>query len=200
MSGSTTTHIESESESDVALMSRIQDGDNDAVAELYQRHHHPALCYALSLTRGRSQAGDLAAEAFLRLWEAIKAGREPRRPRSYLMTIVHNLWVDELRHLNRREYGADPTDPDGRVEYSPVPDFAELVAERDSLRAAASTMCARQRVMLWETVVEGYRTSELAERHGAATANAAAQLASRAKRNLKQAYLVGARQPAAGLA
>jgi RNA polymerase sigma factor (sigma-70 family) len=196
MSGTTTT-TDIESESDAALMSRIQDGDNDAVAELYRRHHHPALCYALSLTRDRSQAGDLAADAFLRLWDAIKAGREPRRPRSYLMTIVHNLWIDELRHVNRRASGADPTDPDGRAECPPVPDFADLVAERDSLRAATSAMCARQRTILWETVVEGYCTSELAERHGAATANAAAQLASRAKRNLKQAYLASV-QPAAG--
>jgi len=187
MTGSTT--IDLESQTDAALMRQIQDGDSDAVAELYRRHHHPALCYALSLTLERAQAADLAADAFLRLWEAIKGGRAPQRPRSYLMTIVHNLWIDEVRRGSRRAYGVDPTDSEGYAEQSPTPDPAELVVERDILRAAASTMCTRQRTMLWETVVEGYGTHELAARHGAATPNAAAQLASRAKRNLKRAYL-----------
>jgi len=177
---------------DAELMARVRQGDSDAVSVLYERHHHAALCYALSLTRDRSQAGDLAADAFLRLWSAIPAGREPQRARSYLMSIVHNLYIDEVRQLKRRAYDVDPTDPEG-VEFSPVPDFADHATERDSLRAAVSTLCPRQLAMLWDTVVEGYSTGELAERHGAATANAAAQLAYRARQSLKQAYLAADR-------
>ena len=178
----------SDPETDQDLDRKINDGDPDAFDRLYRRYYDSVLGHAVNLTRDRSSAMDLTSEAFLRTWERIRAGKKLDRPHGYLFAVVRNLHIDSVRRNKRITFHGDLTELAEEHTRSHAPDFTELLAERQSLRTAMRTLCPRQRAILWRTVVEGHSTSKVAAEHGAATANAGAQLAYRAKRTLREAY------------
>jgi RNA polymerase sigma factor (sigma-70 family) len=178
----------SEPETDQVLDRQINDGDPDSFERLYRRYYDSVLGHAVNLTRDRHSAMDLASEAFLRTWQRIREGKRLDRPHGYLFAVVRNLHIDSMRRDRRITFEDDLTELAEDHARSHAPDFSETLAERHSLRTAMGTMCPRQRAILWQTVVEGYSTSEVAAEHGAATANAGAQLAYRAKRTLRLAY------------
>jgi len=85
-------------DTDAALAMRLASGDASAFDVLYQRHYAPAFAVALTLLRDRSAAEDLAHEAFLRAWNRAGSFRAPRGSfRSWLLTIVRNAAIDQLR-------------------------------------------------------------------------------------------------------
>ena len=172
--------------SDEELVLGTRDGDIASVEALYVRHHRGTVGYALRLTRDRCKAEDLASDAFLRLWEAVRSGRTPGKPGAYLRRTVHNLFIDQVRR-DARLSDQDPTE-EHLHGASAVSDIASGVVERDALSRAASTLCVSQQEILWETAVEGYSTQEAAQRRGLASANAGAQFAYRARRSLRTAY------------
>jgi RNA polymerase sigma factor (sigma-70 family) len=187
-----TTHSwtgdDSEPETDQDLDTNFNDGDPESFERLYRRYYDSVLGHAVNLTRDRHSALDLVSEAFLRTWQRIREGKQLDRPHGYLFAVVRNLHIDSLRRDSRLTFEDDLSELTEVHARSHAPDFSELLAERHSLRTAMRTVCPRQRAILWQTVVEGYSTSEVAAEHGAATANAGAQLAYRAKRTLREAY------------
>ena len=187
-----TTHSwswdDSEPETDQDLDMKFSDGDADSFDRLYRRYYDSVLGHAVNLTRDRHSALDLVSEAFLRTWQRIREGKMLERPHGYLFAVVRNLYIDSLRKDKRITFDGDLTELAEEHTRSYAPDFSELVDERHSLRTAMETLCPRQRAVLWQTVVEGFSTSEVAAEHGAANANAGAQLAYRAKRTLRDAY------------
>lgn len=180
---------DSETETDRDLVRKIKDGDGDAVDRLFRRYYDEVVGYACSLTKDRSSAMDLASEAFLRTWQVIRGGKEVDRPRSYLYAVARNLHIDSLRRNSRLTFDEDIFELAESRSQSHKPDFSETLAERQSLGTAMRTLCPRQREVLWQTVVQGYSTKEVASAQRAATANAGAQLAYRAKRTLREAYV-----------
>ncbi|MBI5083876.1 MAG: RNA polymerase sigma factor [Acidobacteria bacterium] len=70
-------------------------------ADLYREHARAVYRFALALAGEVGLAEDLTAEAFLRIWQA---GERVRLAtvRAYLLAIVRNLYLHELRHLKRR--------------------------------------------------------------------------------------------------
>lgn len=83
---------------DAALALRLATGDTTALDTLYQRHYQPALAVAIALLRDRGAAEDLVHEAFLRAWQRASSFRSHRGTfRSWLLTIVRNAAVDQLR-------------------------------------------------------------------------------------------------------
>lgn len=167
---------------DAQLVAQVRAGGTDAVETLYRRHISLAINYARRLTHDHALGEDLAAEAFLRMWEGIRAGRTPLRPGSYLCQSIHNLFVDQVRHESITRL----PDPD---VCDVTADIAVDVVERDALVQAVGELRANQRVVLWETAVEGLTTSEAGALHGSPTANAGAQFAYRARHALREAYL-----------
>jgi RNA polymerase sigma-70 factor (ECF subfamily) len=88
-------------ESEGDLLGRLHQGDPEAGARLYDRHHRGLYAYARSLVRDSASAEDVVHETFLRLLEA-----EPRKPigsfRAFLYRIARNLALDLLRERARR--------------------------------------------------------------------------------------------------
>ena len=171
---------------DAELVRRVKEGDRSAVDALFRRHWSTVVGYAMTLTHQRATAEDLASEAFLKMWVAMRSGRTPEKPRSYVCQSVRNLHIDQLRRA-RFHTDLDPTDETQRV-CPPAPDHAEHLVEREALKLAVLDLTPAQRSMLWETAVEGYSTAEAAVLHGLPTSNAGAALATRARRTLGRAY------------
>src|ERR671920_2599468 len=117
---------------DEGLMVLVEGGDADAFAALYDRHCRLAYSVAHKLTGEKQAAEDLAQDAFLKVWRSA-GGYRPERGsvRTWVLSIVHNRGIDQLRSMASRRRTQD------RVERSsprsqPSEAFAE--AWRNSQR------------------------------------------------------------------
>ena len=55
--------------SDTELLARVQEGDEDGLAQVYRRHAGPVLALAINLLSDRSLADDVVADVFVALWD-----------------------------------------------------------------------------------------------------------------------------------
>lgn len=178
--------IERHSElSDATLIERTRLGDGDAYAVLHRRHSGSALALARRMSRNPSDADDLVAEGFTRVFAALQAGRGPDVAfRPYLLSTIRRLAYDRT---NREQREA----PSEVAEDVPVVGAGDPIIdgfERDAAAAAFSSLPERWRLVLWHTEVEGQTPSEIGELLGM-SANSVAALAYRAREGLRQAYL-----------
>ncbi len=92
---------------DDELMERMARGDRRALDALYARHGGLALALAQRMLGERNAAEDIVQDAFVALWRRA-AGFDGARcaPRTWLLTIVRNRSIDELR---RRSLAAKRT-------------------------------------------------------------------------------------------
>jgi RNA polymerase sigma factor (sigma-70 family) len=90
-------------ETDVRLRERLVAGDDDALAEVYDRWSPLVFGLALRVTRDRSAAEDVTQEVFVRLWERPEAFDPQRgRLRTWLCMNAHARAVDLVRSLAAR--------------------------------------------------------------------------------------------------
>ena len=150
---------------DEDLISLTDGGDTQAFAALYDRHGRVA--YSLSYrTMGERQAAeDLVQEAFLRAWRAAGSYRVERASvRTWILSIVHNRGIDQLRSSASRRRIQE------RVEaQTPVSQPSEAFGEtwRNSqnvqIREALRGLPPEQLKVLELAYFSGYTHIEIAE-------------------------------------
>jgi RNA polymerase sigma-70 factor (ECF subfamily) len=90
------------------LVTRIQSGDRDAFAALYQRYFDRVYGYLLVMLSDQREAEDAAQHVFVKAFEALSDYELRGQPfRAWLFTIARNRAVDHLRRQERTE----PIDP-----------------------------------------------------------------------------------------
>jgi RNA polymerase sigma-70 factor (ECF subfamily) len=111
------------------LVARAQEGDRDALEELYLEHFDRIYSYLHMTVGNRHDAEDLTTQTFLRMLESIGKFRWGTAPFSaWLFRIAHNLAMDHFRSRRRWQ-------PEEEV---PEPDQAEPSAEEAALQALSS--------------------------------------------------------------
>ncbi|MDI1481814.1 sigma-70 family RNA polymerase sigma factor [Polyangium sp. y55x31] len=153
---------------DARAMRRICDGDDDAIAEIYDRHASVAYGLALKIVRDALEAEDVVHDAFVAIVERADQYRAERGTVvAWLVTTVRNLALDRARRRTRR---AQITDEELRHEpIEPVIDpesSSVLDLERRAVRAALVGLPAAQRATLETAFFEGLSYPEIAERDG----------------------------------
>lgn len=88
-------------------MTRLQQGDNDALEPLVLRHRAPAEQYARSILHDDALAEDMVQEAFARVYLYRATYRPEFSFRSWLLVMVRRLCIDQLR---RRSHAPVPVD------------------------------------------------------------------------------------------
>lgn len=92
------------------LLLRLQQGDQEALAEVYDTYAPALYRYAYRLTGHDDSAQDIVSDTFLRLLMALKNGSGPETYLSaWLYRVAHNLIVD----LYRRQPDPEPVPLDG---------------------------------------------------------------------------------------
>lgn len=83
---------------DAALVGGLAVNDDNAAVAFVRRFQGPVFGLAVSITRDRALAEDVAQEAFLRAWRAA-ASYDVRRGSvlTWLLTITRNLAIDAVR-------------------------------------------------------------------------------------------------------
>ncbi len=175
-----------------ALVAKAQDGDNEAFEQivlLYQDRLY-GLCYRMS--GNHADAQDLAQEAFVRAYRALKNFRREADFGTYLHRIAVNLWLS-TKQRNHNELSLD--DPvlteDGRLPRqvagnSRRPEEVVEEAEFNSMvREALSRLAREHRAVLVLREMEALSYEEIAATLGIAPGTVKSRL-SRAREALKK--------------
>jgi len=153
--------------SDEALVALVARGDEEALAELYDRVSRIAYGLALRVLRDERHAEDAVQEAFLQVWRSAATFRAERAKAStWILTLVHRRAVDLVRREERRQ--ADPLTDDTDVGQAPeqTEEAAWLRFERERVQTALKQLPDVQREALELAYYGGFSQSELADRLG----------------------------------
>jgi RNA polymerase sigma-70 factor (ECF subfamily) len=148
---------------DIALIERIVARDEDAVAELYDRHNRLLYGLILRILRDRMESEEVLQEVFLAVWtraESYNVTLGP--PAAWLVRIARNRAIDRLRanavRLRAVESAPEP-------EPAASPESSASVSERQrAVARALESLPADQRVLIEQAYFFGLTQSELAER------------------------------------
>ena len=151
---------------DEDLISLLHEKRNpDAFDALYDRHARAAYSLAYRMMGERQAAEDIVQDAFIKVWRAAESYRAERGSvRSWLLSIVHNRGIDQLRSAASRRRTQE------RVEASaprsqPSEAFAQSWrnSQREQVREALKTLPQEQLKVLELAYFSGYTQKEIAQ-------------------------------------
>jgi RNA polymerase sigma factor (sigma-70 family) len=150
--------IEQESDTDDALMCRVRDGDVQALAPLFDRHHAALLNFYFRTTGNRASSEDLVQDVFVRILKY----RRTYRPGSRFLTWMYHIARHARFDYYRRRRGE--VEWDDAYAATPAPgDPAETAQHRHLLALALQRLPGEKREVLVLSRYQGLRYDEIAE-------------------------------------
>src|SRR5687768_17276110 len=157
---------------DADLIGRAADGDARALEVLYDRYSRVVYSFALRIVGDQQVAEELLQEVFFRAWQQGSSFRSSRGSFiTWLLSITHNMAIDEVRKRRRRPQKSDNDDPETAL--AGVPDARQDVEEevwlgslRETIGAALATLPPAQREAVELAYFQGLTQREIAERLG----------------------------------
>jgi RNA polymerase sigma-70 factor, ECF subfamily len=152
-------------DADQDLISLVRERDAHAFATLYDRHARAAYSLAYRMIGERQAAEDLVQDAFLKLWRGASSYRPERgNVRSWLLAIVHNQAIDQIRSSASRRRTQEKVEASA-PRFQPSEAFAESWrnARRDQVREALRSLPEEQLRVLELAYFSGYTHVEIAE-------------------------------------
>ncbi len=163
-------------------MLAVAQGDQAAFTEIVTRHLNPVVHFALRYVGRRSDAEDVAQEAFIRLWKHAPGWEDQGfSVRSWIYRIAYNLCIDEIR----KRKPVTPVEDEVSLASTEQPDDDLYREQRQrQVATALSELPERQRTALLLCVYQG-----LSNRDAAAVMDVSIEalesLLSRARRMLR---------------
>lgn len=155
--------------SDADLMSSLAAGNPAAMELLYERYSRPVYSFAYRMLGDRDHAEDLLQEVLLRAWRRSNRFSDSRGSLiSWLLSITHNMAIDELRKKQRRPQKADSQEPEllmGSLRDTDAPvEEQVLTAENGQvIREALAEIPDNQRIVLELGYFRGMTQREISE-------------------------------------
>jgi RNA polymerase sigma-70 factor (ECF subfamily) len=157
---------------DATLAAQVAGGSADALEVLYDRYSRVVLSFATRMLGDRQSGEELLQEVFLKAWQQAHNYSADRGSFvTWLLSITHNMSIDEIRKRRRRPQRADSADPvlmltNVRDESPSVETFAELGALRETMTHAIATLPIAQRNAIELAYYRGLTQREIAEELG----------------------------------
>lgn len=154
---------------DHGLIASLNRGNIAALDQLYLRYRAPAFATAFALLRDPGAAEDAVQDAFLNVWRAADSYRPGRgAPRGWLLTIVRNAALDQLRarHTARRHQPRLAQIAAVAEEQDDLATTTSLAAEARRLHVALATLPPAQRHALELAYFARLSHGEIARRTG----------------------------------
>lgn len=181
------THLEVRHASDLELLEATRENHPDAYGELWRRHSGAGHTAAKSIAPSLDPQ-DLTAEAFLKIFRALKSGKGPAGAfRPYLYQVQRALAADWLAER-------DPLSKTSNEPLESLPDLEnpwpwdDQALDEDTAVQAFSLLEDRWQTVLWYTEVEQMPPRKVAAIMGT-SANGVSKLAARAREGLRTAWL-----------
>ena len=150
---------------DEDLISLVSHGDPEAFATLYDRHSRAAYALAYRMMGEKQAAEDLSQDAFLKMWRSATSYRPERGSvRTWLLSIVHNRGIDQLRSVASRRRTQEKIEASA-PKSQPSEAFAQSWrnSQREQVREALGTLPEEQLKILELAYFSGYTHVEIAE-------------------------------------
>jgi RNA polymerase sigma-70 factor (ECF subfamily) len=130
------------------LVERAQQGDRDALEELYLLHFDRIYSYLHMSVGNRHDAEDLTTQTFLRMLESIGRFRWKSAPFSaWLFRIAHNLAMDHFRAHRRWQPEENVPEPPGSTEPSAEAEAMQAIGRQSMLRLIENLSPEQQQVL-----------------------------------------------------
>jgi RNA polymerase sigma-70 factor (ECF subfamily) len=158
--------------SDAELVALVTEKNPAALEVLYKRYSRIVYSFGLRIVGDPQIAEELLQEVFFRTWRQGALFRSSRGAFvTWLLSITHNMAIDELRKRNRRPQKADSEEPEALL--AAMADTSQDVEQEvwlSSLRATISeamqTLPPAQRVTIEMAYFQGLTQREISERLG----------------------------------
>ncbi len=137
--------------SDAELVHRVSLGDTAALEALYNRYARVVYSFAIRIVSDPMLAEEILQEVFVRTWrQADRFQRSRGNFGSWLLSITHNLAIDEIRKRQRRPQKSDSVDVSDALfglvdEATNVEEAAQASALRMRIKTALLTLPDAQR-------------------------------------------------------
>ncbi len=152
---------------DEDLISLVQETRNsEAFATLYDRHSRPAYSLAYRIIGEKHAAEDIVQEAFLKIWRAAAGSYRSERAsvRTWLLAIVHNRAIDQLRSSASRRRTQERIEASSpRVQPSEAFTESWRNVQREQVREALRGLPKEQLKVVELAYFSGYTHVEIAE-------------------------------------
>ncbi len=154
---------------DATLATQVAGGSAAALEVLYDRYSRIVLSFATRMLGDRQSGEELLQEVFLRAWQQAHNYSAARGSfATWLLSITHNMSIDEIRKRRRRPQRAESADPvlmlTNVTDQSPsVEESAELGALRETMAKAIRTLPDAQRRAIELAYFRGLTQREIAE-------------------------------------
>src|ERR687888_2222043 len=113
------------------LVERAQEGDREALEELYLIHFDRIYSYLQLSVANRHDAEDLTNQTFVKMLESIERFEWRKVPISaWLFRIAHNLAMDHFRWRKRWQPEEEPPEPPGSEARSAEDDAFHAIGQR----------------------------------------------------------------------
>jgi RNA polymerase sigma-70 factor (ECF subfamily) len=151
------------------MISRCQQGDQEALKEIFDKYHKKVYRIAYGVVRQREEALDIVQEVFIKLFRSIKNFKGRSHFYTYLYRMVMNTAIDHARKTGKQTISS--LDEEGSFQPS---DDLEKGPERillqkeleERVKLAMDKLPAEQRAALIFRDVEGLSYQEMAEAMG----------------------------------
>jgi RNA polymerase sigma-70 factor (ECF subfamily) len=161
---------------EIVLLDRCKAGDTAAWDTLIRRYEKSIYKFAYSLCRNHEEAGDIAGQVFLRLYQNLHTFRNEASFTSWLFRIVRNTYLDlcvRPAHRSHLSLDASPNNDNepstGRDIMDPAPSPESVCMEHETAQLLAKAihhLPAYQRQVLRMYHTEGKSYEEIAEATG----------------------------------
>ena len=144
------------------LVERAQQGDRDALEELYLIHFDRIYSYLHMSVGNKHDAEDLTTQTFLKMLESIKRFRWQSAPFSaWLFRIAHNLAMDHFRA--RRRWQPEEEVPEPRDSEEPSAEFEAMQSiGRQSMMELIDKLSPEQQQVLTLKFVFNFPNADVA--------------------------------------
>ena len=139
---------------------RREAADEALIRSVFAEHGGAMLGYASKLTRDRAAAEDIVQEALFRAWRHADALDEGKGSvRGWLLTVVRNIFTDQVRARARRAPETMEAPPDAAVDR----DHADKVVASMVVVDSLNRLSPEQKTALELIYLQGYGIAEAAD-------------------------------------
>ncbi|MCR9278506.1 MAG: sigma-70 family RNA polymerase sigma factor [Pseudomonadaceae bacterium] len=147
---------------DDSLMVAYGNGDEEAFAQLYERHKDATWRYARRQLN-EAAAADCQQAIWLKLIEQ-RTGYEPQgRFRSFLFSLAHNAIMDEHRRVAKQQARIGDTEPEAWVDESAAQPDLDRLSRYRRLQMAIKRLPSAQRDAVMLKAESGLSLGQIAE-------------------------------------
>ena len=151
------------------LISRCQQGDPDALKEIFDQYHKKVYRIAYGVVRQREEAFDIVQEVFIKLYRSIRFFKGQSKFYTYLYRMTMNTAIDHAREMRRAPFssldGMEGFQPSDGVEKRPDSILLHKELE-EKVKRVLEKLPNDQRMALIFREIEGLSYQEISETMG----------------------------------